>query len=346
MRYTRAHTPGRARGFTLVEMLVSLLVLFVLMGLVVGGLHLTTSMAKTAADRQAVLSLKMAVDHFKQEYGFLPPVVRDQAVAPVTPASVEGVPGSTNSEKKIAIYRQGMSPAGFDVDSKFYQSSPVRPTPDNPFADNRYSERTLAYYLAGALGYRINSVSPVPIDGVTGPGFYPPNPDGTFVVPADLKGAGGTRRQNRTDGVSDSLVELSKRSPTIYTDPSDATAVELRDVHGVPIRYYRWLQGDPNNGNQIVNLADYNVPPLVGRAPGAIPTARANPDRDLDTNKKLRSAVYAVVAAGPDGAFGDEPVALLAQRLGKSAAALSSDPAELLRVRAAAEADNIVEVGE
>lgn len=124
---------------------------------------------------------------------------------------------------------------------------------------------------------------------------------------------------------------------TSGADPNGHRAVEVVDSNGVPIRFYRWMKPAT-----ITGLRDLRLPPLVGRShltstpyPYPIPA-----DRDLEKNIELRDASFAIVTAGPDGAFGDEPDALFMKRLNKQVAA-----ADLLRLRFEAEKDNIVEVG-
>jgi hypothetical protein len=112
--------------------------------------------------------------------------------------------------------------------------------------------------------------------------------------------------------------------------------VQLQDVHGVAYRFYHWEHGQAAGGQigQVLSAADLNVPAIVG---------------DPTEDASLRDAQDAIVAAGPNGVFGDEmglplwhpqymDAATMASRLNISD---SSNPAKLIE---AAMSDNIVEV--
>jgi hypothetical protein len=119
---------------------------------------------------------------------------------------------------------------------------------------------------------------------------------------------------------------------------ADQPVVELRDKKQVAVRFYRWLNDDPAGNAANTPYQHFRLPPLVGRQGSRYPSTP--PDRDLETNTELRSATWAIVMAGPDGAFGDEPIDVLGARLGVTIAV-----AEQIRFRVNAEKDNIVEVG-
>jgi hypothetical protein len=217
--------------------------------------------------------------------------------------------------------------------------------------DRRYSEQSLAVYLAGALGAPLGGAAPagLPIDGAGGLGFYKPSSDGTFEIPDDvLRGSASATR--RVGKVYEPLVNLAKASPKLFTDPADPTKVELRDVRHVVVRYYRWLPGKPAvAGNPVDDWNDQNLPYSVGRDPSRAPfntpplnAFKTPPARDLSKSPELRTATWAVVAAGPNGVFGDEPVSEISRALG-----LSNDgsPEGEVRLRSLAAEDNAVEVG-
>jgi hypothetical protein len=240
-------------------------------------------------------------------------------------------------------------------------------TANNPFVDYRYSLRTLPVYIAGACdvplapGATDAVAKTIPIDGVVGPGMYKAKADGQFDIPGDVK-KGNASTTKRVSTKLDSLVDLSKKAITVYMygrDPSAVTTglrdgnssfdansdrwVELRDPQGKPIRYYRWINGVAyTQGTRTVyevrKIDDLRLPPLVGRKGTAIVQTPA--DRDTMQNPELRNASWAIVMAGPDGVFGDEPLPELVKLLGPSA---ESDE---LRARINAEKDNIVEVGQ
>lgn len=305
------------RAFTLMELLVAILIIFVLMGLLIVGIRHVRALAKGERDAQVVRSLKMAVDNFKAEVGFLPPLVKD--------FSATNGPTYTNAGRNL-INVYDITNAN---DAKDLRGQAA--TQPSQF-DKRFSLSTIPYYLIGALEVESAAGSGKPIDGVAGLGFYKPRSDGLF---------------EKSGRKFDPFYDGSKNAKAIYTIDAAAGRIVLRDALGVPIRYYRWLRGDPaQSASQSANV--YNVPEIVG-----------NPAESID----LRSADYAVVAAGPDGVFGDEAEinqASIDPALKKELNAMTwtdlasrvkvggdptNDPVLQGKVRAAARADNIVQVG-
>lgn len=287
------------RGFTMVEVLFSVGVIALLIGLLLVGVSAMNRAARSAIERQNVTSLKMAVDHFKDSFGFLPPLVYDghshppdgfsSSDSPVKDRDIAGVTRPapvtyTEESDKDWYFLRGREPSGAQSDD----------------AHLRYSTHSIAFYLIGALGEEV--------DGVPGPGFLAPQPDGSF----------------RTGGpASDPLFDLSKNAEGLYIGDAKKGEVQLRDRNGLPYRYYRWIQG--NEDGQIIEPADMNVPALVG---------------DPATEPQLRSATWAIVAAGPNRVFGDEDPQDLIIALGGSASV------DEQRLRTMAREDNIVEVGQ
>lgn len=175
----------------------------------------------------------------------------------------------------------------------------------------RYSERTLPLYLMGAGNKEI--------DGVEGMGFTAVERNGQF---------------SKRGKPFEPYFAADREQTRIVTSGARGEDTKLYDKflrpRGVPIRYYRWLPTyyDRNNvvaGSQVGDVKGHNVPFAVG---------------DPASNGMLRDAEYAVISAGQNNAFGDEPIALLRQTLGAAAASLTDDQA-----RDMARADNIVEVG-
>ena len=146
------------------------------------------------------------------------------------------------------------------------------------------------------------------VDGVQGPGFRAPQRDGSFRV------AGGQTYEP--------FFDASKNPEGIFRGKVDEGRVELRDRNGVAYRYYRWMPG--NLDGEVEEADDLNIPELLGSA---------------EDNPELRSAKFAIVAAGPNGVFGEEKTEEddLWIRQGLSA----GDP----RAETLGRQDNIVEVG-
>ncbi len=323
--------PGHSRAaFTIVEVLFSILIIGILLALLIGGVSLTTRVARSTADRQAVSTIRTAITQFEKEAGFIPPLVRDRA-----PGALMGwtEPGATAGSRRVAVYSLQV-PA---------QALILRTQP-NSLVDDRFSESSLAFYLVGALEQLLQDPPPpgsdrIPIDGVPGPGFYKPRLDGTFEIPADVRN-GAAAGSQRIGTIIRPLVEVGRTSPKLATSSVDVDAVQLVDNNNVAFRYYRWLPGreqPAGSGNFIVEtLADLNIPVMVARDPAAYPQLVDRPERDITKNAQLRDATFAIVSAGANKVFGDEQFDVLQAALG------SGTETELRRE---AESDNAVEVG-
>lgn len=331
--------PRRRAGFTVIELVFVIAVIFLLMGLLIVGIHHVTGFAKGTADRAAVTALKDGVAHFEQQFGFVPPLVVDgyasnsgfpAGTGPLHAVSGQNVPLVFSFQPSVVGNNNPCVP--------FLRNIPRTPSLSNTTGsggdDMRFSMYSMPYYLIGVLGKSdaVNPTSDPPVDGVDGPGFCTPKRDGTFEK-------SGRKFQPFYD---------PKRSDAIYQDPTANTNghIELRDSHGVAFRYYRWATDlavmDPNLPVPTTQdkYAALNVPEMVG---------------DAHTVANVRDAAYAIVAAGPNGVFGDEDLLPMGhpQRMSfpdmaaKIGLSVSSAPtaAEYAKVRAAAAADNIVEVG-
>lgn len=336
---TRSHTPRRA--FTLLELLMAILVIGLLMGLLIGGAVFVRRAAKAASDGATLTAITTGLTQFQQEFGFAPPLVRDRAL----PGPETVIPAGGQGNARISVYQISAL-----ADQAALRTPTLAPTADNPLQDNRFSEFSLAIYLAGGLEYPVNTTGGAPpIDGYPGPGLYKPNKDGTFNIPKDIA-LGNAAYSKRIGNVYESFVSLGKSAPVLFRDPVDNQKAFLRDGRGTNIRYYRWLTGreEPvGSGRYVVETpADLNIPALIARDTSLpqFSLFKKRPERDLASNSSVRSAAWAVVVAGPNGFFGDEPnVSAMAAALGKP---VPENPADEVALRALAEEDNLVEVGQ
>lgn len=194
----------RGRGFTIIELLVTLLVVALLIGLLAVGFLRLGSSARETALRQEVAALKTAVIQFRTEFGFLPPLVDD-----ATP--IDRVAGRIN-----------VFDAASADDFDFLRGVTIVDPDTDP--DVRFSVHALAYYVMGALD--------AGIDGVEGEGFRKPRINGTF------ERTGGTVMDPMFSprGEEAGIKQLDADLTT--------GLVVLADRSGTPYRYYRWLNGD------------------------------------------------------------------------------------------------------
>ncbi len=310
------HIPTTRRtGFTLMELLVTLLVIALLIGLLLVGFNHVQKTARLTASQQDVVGIRVAVEQFRSDFGFLPALVKDGNVAryPGFPGSADPLVADPDEPGKFnpRVYNRAV-PAdmaylrGDGIDSSSTAAGS---------GDYRFSEYSLAYYLLGSLGDEV--------DGVAGPGFAAPRADGSFI----------RRSSKRTQPMYD-----PGRAGTVVAEDLAAGRVSLVDRFGTPYRFYRWEQGRASGSNmgQIVELRDLNVPKILGAPENDAP----DDDEPALSNPEFRNAAYAIVSAGPNRVFGDIPTETgddIEQALGR---AFRTD---LERERAGRE-DNVAEV--
>lgn len=147
------HRPTRPRAFTLVEALVVFVIITILAALIFVAVGAAIRSARRSADQQYMRSMGIAIEQFKQQFGFLPPLADD--------ANAAGPVDTPN--KRIRLAGETLGGAGATTRYLRYEADPT---------GRRYSEHSLAFYLLGVL--------PKEIDGVDGAGFTKPLADGTF----------------------------------------------------------------------------------------------------------------------------------------------------------------------
>jgi hypothetical protein len=365
----------------MVEIMFAVLILGVLLALLIGGVKMVTRMSKGTVDRQTVNSIRAGVTQFKQLFGFNMPMVRDHSWDLPRGTVDTRPPTGTSRRNFVNVYK----PTDLDFLDELRGEELVNlPRTTNPFLDYRYSETSIPIYLVGHLDVDlIPGAAPSPsnpvIDGLRGPGFYKPLPDGSYAVPADVlhpPANGQAQGTKRVAGKYEPLLAVNSTAPKLLFDPDpDSPGAPARPDHvfvadrnGVTIRYYHWAPDavitDPGG---VVNLRKLNVPLMVGRLgprqvptpdPGDTPGYSPPPDRDLEKNPNLKGATFAIVAAGPDGFFGDETNdtsappgsprynALERMLVAAGFAANTTAPEDIIRARIKVEEDNIVEVGQ
>ena len=186
------HRATTTRGFTLIELLVSIGIIALLISIGVVGLSRALRQATEASDRASVRALRIAIETFEQDHGFLPPLVYDGDPLPVSgPSDLIPANGYQPSPDGLPIYLDSnLGPAnppqpfvgvylrGADLDffrgGEDADGNPVIAADNlsNGLSDARYSKFSLPIYLAGVM--------PPEVDGRGGLQMSPPDRDGSF----------------------------------------------------------------------------------------------------------------------------------------------------------------------
>jgi len=376
-----AHPANKERrgAFTLIELLVVIALIAVLLTLVLSGLNRASKTARRTASQRSAAALAQAVDQFKKEFGFLPPLVHDgmpmsggsDTYRPEIfrsgdmqkdgPTFQSNDPNVTYDYKTLVVWNEGL-------DFSFFTG---RPGPyagtwnsSDAWNDRRYSKYSLAYYLTGVLNKDV--------DGVRGPGMARPIIDGTFLgvgypvgsvrdkfepfMDVERRGARivgdyvEPKEIPEHDGNANPI-QLDSYDSVIasYEDYQKPTLFAIVDGFGNAYRYYRWEQGKLVGGRLVVESEiDLNIPPvlidpveyeLVRNMASNLENSNVN---YIGEDSSLRSARYAIVSAGPDGFFGTEHIETIANFLGADVPGDDTGKAEMRRK---VWADNAYEVG-
>lgn len=286
-------------GFTLIELLVVIALIAVLMTLVLSGLNRATKSARRTASQRSAAALAQAVDQFKKEFGFLPPLVHDgmpisggdDAYRPLLLDGVSvaddgptlDVTGGAYSYKTLVVWNDGLDFNFFrrrsgESNDVIDLSSGSTWNDRAVWDDRRYSKYSLAYYLTGVLDKDV--------DGVRGPGLARPIIDGTFLgvgypvgsvrdkyapfMDVDRRGARMQTGYVDPREVPEHMPTSGGDVPTyqdvrdMYEDYQQPALFAIVDGFGNAYRYYRWEQGRFENGQLVVeDELDLNVPPVL-----------------------------------------------------------------------------------
>lgn len=376
----RSPLGSRRSAFTLIELLVVIGMIAVLLTLVLSGLNRATKTGRRAATQRSASAMAQAVDLFKKEFGFFPPLVHDgmpissgdpmfqPAVYRSGDSQKDGpifeVTGGAYTYKTLVVWNEGLDFNFFRAREGSFNELEGDWDINEAWNDRRYSKYALAYYLTGVLDKDV--------DGVRGPGLARPIIDGSFLgvgypvgsvrdkfepfMDVERRGARinadyvEPREISEHDAAADPVAAPDYASVRSSFEPYQQSALfAIVDSFGNAFRYYRWEQGRYENGRLVVeNELDLNIPPVL-IDPVLYETVRNDPSRLQDLNDgllsdnaQLRNARYAIVSAGPDGLFGTERIETIAQFL---SAEVPTDNEEVAQMRREVWADNAFEVG-
>lgn len=339
---------GRRAGFTIIELLVTILVIAILIGVLIVAISAALRQSRRAGEQQTVSGIQVGIGVFQSTFdNRLPPLVYDgEPIALVSHASTPRIPGGPTSGP---VERQGASDPVVATYERIYQDGgtavltgrvpPGGGGPGTPLfnalRDPRYSKFALPIFLTGALGEDV--------DGRSGSGLRL-----TYTNRAGWQIGGRSEvrepfyRPSNESAIVSSYVSVDEYQehgqagsgvlPAGAADPSPDRTAYVNGA-GVAVRYYRWEPSDPADlPAQSPTLAYLNIPQIL-----IDPRTWTAPSESVPI--ELRSARYAVVSAGPNGLFGTEPIEMLRQRLGVGPGVAED------QVRYLAWEDNVVRVG-
>lgn len=329
------------RGFTIIEILVALVVIGVLISLISVGVRGGLRQSKTAREQFTASGLQTAVAQFRNDFGFLPPLVIDgeplslASEGPVIPDPRRS--GFDRIAVRDAAFLRGRDDMG-NVDPDVVGFVNGQAGSDSSFSDKRYSKFSLPFYLMGECSAR-HPGNGEPIDGVLGSGMLTPERDGRF----DPRG----RRLEAffTPKSADDVVR-QYGDPKEFREHTGSTPTDVEGIAataaivgsaGRAFRYYRWENLEPASAD--ADLGDFlGVPKILQSA-----TTWTDADASAES-AEVRGASYAIVGAGPDGVFGTEAIEELEIALGERLAD-PNNADSVARLRDKARSDNAVEVG-
>jgi type II secretory pathway pseudopilin PulG len=277
----------RARGLTLIELLAVLGVIAFVSAILLVAIGRGVLSGRAAAEKQMANTMKVACEQFKQQFGFLPPLVSPPVM------------GTAFPEPLIAATPSGFKPGLFDLAAA---ARATMPTPNQ-----WYSVYTLPMYLGGAWD--------ADVDGLDGPGMTSAL-DGAGELQGLFSKRGKTieplvdfakdrRRLFRGDWRP--VVPIAAASPTSTTPSWNWVTVQDRWTRA--FRYYRWeptfvTAGAGVDKSLIGTVRNFNVPSVV----------RTTLNKGVDLTEadaltrfpELRGSGFAIVSSGPDGKFSDD----------------------------------------
>lgn len=279
----RARARARAAGaFTIIELSVALAIIALLSAILLFAISGAVRTSRAAAEKQVCVSLRMACEQFKQQFGFLPPVIEEEYPLPAPPA-----PDNIDLGGAPLIVEDEGGAEGLQPQIREIKEEVVLP---NPNFDQFKSVNSLAYYLVGAADKDI--------DGVDGPGF---------TIPIDASRDREEGHFEKRGKAYPALFDVTKdRKRLVRRGTQNDPRLLLIDRWGQPLRYYRWepsyyppTEADPSLRGTIRKNATgdflYNVPSVIKNSLG-----------DPANVPELRRGGFAIVSAGPDAKFSDQ----------------------------------------
>lgn len=285
MKHT--HTQSR-RGFSLVEVLIVVVIIGLLVGIAAPAFMAVRNNARRTQAESQLQSMSSAIDQFRTDYGYLPPLILDHpSVLPTTPDWCTSLTARDDARDRLAQERY-------------------------------HSLYSLSLYLLGVgeLSPDASATNPDRHDGFAGPGFRDPGPDRAWggarmrTVATHRVAASGDPTEPYV-GFADS--ELVRRASADLGDfPEDDNVGQdsanspwrrmfvILDPWGTPVRYYRaWPTRVAGTDGQSLLDVPAELVDAEALKSGVLNTASFDATLDME----LARGEYALLSAGRDRAF-------------------------------------------
>lgn len=279
---------GACGGFTLVELMVVVVIIAILMGILIVTMSGVFKSSQRAACERTMASISQALEHFKTDMSYYPPLL-----------SVDNVGiGKTPPDRSVATVPES------------------RANPINALRETRFgSEYSLAVYLLGAgdiNGRKPNNGGPSDTpnvganddedDGAGGPGFRSPGPDRSW------GGAAGRdplqHKASKIGRVYGPYLDPSQLERFMAVEPQTGL-FKILDSWGQPVRYYmNWPVREAGAGGK----SSVDRMPVELRTPGAVEKQIESSSVDLTLERQALTAPFMLVSAGKPVEFGNDGV--------------------------------------
>jgi len=276
MRQPSTTTCRAVRGFTLIELMMVVLVIGVLISFLLVAAGGVFRGAKRSSAQRQLHAIAQAVEQFRSDVGYLPPLMVPDESEPTT--VIDPLAGIANAGGVQAQLRL--------------------------LHENRYSsEYTLAMYLIGAGNIdgdtdgRATGANTEEDDGHAGPGFLDPGLDRSWGGAASRKDQRKHHDHTHTGRVFGPYLDMEALGDALVLD-TQTGLYKLVDPWGQPIRYYtEWPTVDPNDRTKSVARV-----PIELRTRGAvefqIENGGTSDKADLRLERTVLNSEFMLLSAG------------------------------------------------
>ena len=292
-RPTQSDARTRRSGFTMVELLVTIAIIAVLLGIAIVGLFGAQSFAKRAAGTAQLQAIAQGVDAFHTDMGFYPPLISHLNAStgaietPETLAARE--PKAGRNTKLAEAYREARFMSEWSIAAFLIGEGDLNGDDDAVAADLNLD------------------------DGKLGNGIRNPGASRAWKEPGGDHRAQTTGREYGPYLDTGFATKFLRRVPVDYNttakrivrdDASRQFMYQIVDAFGVPVRYYQgWPTRDDDDDATLLRL------PIELRTAAGVERQFDTDRADIEPERNLMTAPYALLSAGEraDRNF-DDPV--------------------------------------